>query len=71
MDKKASKGSRADQLKTKFNVRLEFLNKVFFLQMSDEHYRWLVLEPLILQAQWMEIDLLLLEKVSLTESTFQ
>ncbi|KAM7536186.1 hypothetical protein Aperf_G00000093091 [Anoplocephala perfoliata] len=53
MDKKASKGSRADMLKTAHN-------------MSDEHYRWLVLEPLIHMRLWMEIDLLLLEKKWLT-----
>uniref|UniRef100_A0A5K3EW44 Vps16_C domain-containing protein n=1 Tax=Mesocestoides corti TaxID=53468 RepID=A0A5K3EW44_MESCO len=49
MDKKVSKGSRAEHLKTAHN-------------MSDEHFRWLVLEPLVLQGQWMEIDQLLLEK---------
>ncbi|VDL16450.1 unnamed protein product [Hymenolepis diminuta] len=50
MDRKASKGSRADMVKTAHN-------------MSDEHYRWLVLEPLIHMGLWMEIDLLLLEKI--------
>nr|CDS29357.1 VPS33B interacting protein [Hymenolepis microstoma] len=49
MDRKASKGSRADILKTAH-------------KMSDEHYRWLVLEPLIHMGLWMEVDLLILEK---------
>ncbi|KAH9284618.1 Spermatogenesis-defective protein 39 -like protein [Echinococcus granulosus] len=53
MDKNVSKGSRAEQLKTTH-------------KMSDEHFRWLVLEPLIRMELWMQIDLLLLEKKWLT-----
>eukprot|EP00108_Taenia_solium_P012153 TsM_000133600 transcript=TsM_000133600 gene=TsM_000133600 len=49
MDKNASKGSRAEQLKTTY-------------KMSDEHFRWLALEPLVRMELWMQVDLLLLEK---------
>ncbi|VDK25522.1 unnamed protein product [Taenia asiatica] len=34
--------------------------------MSDEHFRWLVLEPLVRMELWMQVDLLLLEKKWLT-----
>ena len=48
----------------RFNLSLvnNYFN-LYLVQMSDEHYRWLVLEPLVHMKLWMEIDLLLLEKV--------
>ncbi|KAA3676321.1 uncharacterized protein DEA37_0002531 [Paragonimus westermani] len=50
MDKNVGAGSRVQQLCTKLKV-------------LSEQFRWLVLEPLVLGANWVELDSVLVEKI--------